>query len=149
MACGDRLKEILQEQGFRLTSQRLVIFEELAHSKDHRSAQEIYDEAQKRLPGLNLATVYRTLDSLHQAGLLDMMDSGSDQLRFSLHDKDRPHAHLICRHCGKTLELPVGALDQLTIAVRSRTNFQLDLNHLSFLGLCQKCAPEIEISHKV
>jgi Fe2+ or Zn2+ uptake regulation protein len=144
MTCGDDLKGKLSAEGFRLTPQRLVIFEELAHFKGHRSAQEVYEAASERLPGLNLATVYRTLDSLHQAGLVDLMESGTDQLRFSLRNPDRPHAHLICRCCGETLELPAEALEQLSNDIRRRKGFALDLDHLSFMGLCKCCTEKSE-----
>lgn len=140
MACGERLADGLRQAGFRVTPQRMVILEEVAHARDHQSAQEVFDVARRRLPGLNLATVYRTLDSLHQVGLIDLMDDGMGSMRFSWRDPDHDHAHLVCRACGETLELPAASLRSLARTIQRNTGFRADLVHQTFSGLCRECA---------
>lgn len=140
MACGVRMAGALRQAGFRITPQRQVILEVVAHGQDHQSAQQVYRTALRRLPGLNLATVYRTLDSLNRAGLVDLMDDTNGSLRFSLRDPHHPHAHLVCRECGETIELPATWLRRLTENLRRTTGFQADLEHQTFSGLCPACA---------
>jgi Fe2+ or Zn2+ uptake regulation protein len=130
----------LRQAGFRITPQRQVILEVVAHGSDHQSAQQVYRAAQRRLPGLNLATVYRTLESLNRAGLVDLLDDSRGSLRFSLRDARPPHAHLVCRACGATAELPVGGLSRLVNEIRRRTGFEPDLRHQTLGGLCAECA---------
>ncbi|MCJ7568855.1 MAG: transcriptional repressor, partial [Anaerolineales bacterium] len=78
MSCGKRLAEQLRERGYRVTAQRTIILETIAHMKAHNSAQQVYEGARQRLPGLNLATVYRTVESLHEAGLINMLLAGGE-----------------------------------------------------------------------
>jgi Fur family ferric uptake transcriptional regulator len=129
----------LRQAGFRITPQRQVILEVVAHGSDHQSAQQVYAAARRRLPGLNLATVYRTLDSLNRAGLVDLMDDTHGSLRFSLRDPRHQHAHLVCRQCGAMLELPVTGLARLAQDIHRRTGFKADLGHQTINGLCPTC----------
>jgi Fur family ferric uptake transcriptional regulator len=140
MACGARLTDALRQEGFRITPQRQVILEVVAHGDEHQSAQQVYQAAYRRLPGLNLATVYRTLDSLNRAGLVDLLDDTHGSLRFALRDPENQHAHLVCRLCGATRELPVAGLTRLAQDIRRRTGFEPDLGHHTFGGLCPGCA---------
>jgi Fur family ferric uptake transcriptional regulator len=140
MACGAQMTGALRQAGFRITPQRQVILEVVAHGSDHQSAQQVFKAARRRLPGLNLATVYRTLDSLNRAGLVDLMDDSRGSLRFSLRDPKHPHAHLVCRQCGKTLELPVNWVARLANDIHRQTGYRADLEHLTFSGRCPDCA---------
>jgi Fur family ferric uptake transcriptional regulator len=139
MSCGDRLSGELRLSGFRVTPQRGVILETIAHMKGHLSAQEVFESARLRLPGLNIATVYRTLETLHEAGLVDFMLSATDPVRFSLRDQDNPHDHLVCRRCHKVLELDHDLLTPLASGVARDQGFRLDTDHLTLTGICHAC----------
>jgi Fe2+ or Zn2+ uptake regulation protein len=130
----------LRAAGHRVTPQRLVILESVAHARDHTSAQQVFSEARGRLPGLNPATVYRTLQTLHAAGLVDLYTDGGQTLRFSLRDLEHPHAHLVCRSCGRELELDAELLTPLVKSVHRRTGFRLDAMHVTLAGLCSRCS---------
>jgi Fur family ferric uptake transcriptional regulator len=142
MSCGEALARDLRERGFRVTPQRGVILETIAHNRGHQSVQEVYAKARKSLPGLNIATVYRTLELLHRAGLVDLLSTGADIVRFSLHDPDHPHYHLICRNCDQVLELAPDLIDQLSDALRRDHGFSLDSSHLTLTGICRACQAE-------
>jgi len=140
MSCGQRLMSELRAAGHRVTPQRLMILESVAHARDHTSAHEVYAEARRRLPGLNPATVYRTLQTLHAAGLVDLHMDGGQTLRFSLRDPQHPHAHLVCGSCGRELELDPELLRPLARSIRRRTGFQLETTHLTLAGRCSRCS---------
>jgi len=123
-----------------------VILESVAHAGDHTSANEVYSQARRRLPGLNPATVYRTLQTLHAAGLVDLSTDGGQTLRFSLRDPEHPHSHLVCRSCGRELELDSETLAPLARAIRRRNGFRLETTHLTLGGLCARC---LRLSHRV
>ncbi|HEY4001967.1 MAG TPA: Fur family transcriptional regulator [Candidatus Xenobia bacterium] len=131
----------LRDSGLRLTPQRAVILEVVAGRGDHRhlTVQEVFLDARDRLPGLNAATVYRTLEALHDAGLVDMMAVGSDVVRFSLHDPRQRHGHLVCRGCGSVEQLDYARVHDLSQHVLTQHGFLLDAAHLTLSGLCQKC----------
>jgi Fur family ferric uptake transcriptional regulator len=140
MSCGERLIQVLRKRGFRVTSQRAVILEIIAHNGDHLSVQEVYLEAKERLPGLNLATVYRTLETLHEAGVIDLLNFGMTPARFSLRDPYNPHGHLVCRECGQISEIDTDLIARISGEVEQKVGFYVEPNHLTLSGLCDECA---------
>ena len=105
VSCTERLTREMRQRGLRLTPQRSVILEAVAHSPGHPSALDVFHLAQDRLPGLNLATVYRALEALQSAGLIDSIESGRRQTGFALRDGDHLHHHLVCSSCGGEWEV--------------------------------------------
>ncbi len=140
MSCGPRLVQELRQAGFRVTPQRGVILEAVSHNGGHQTAQQVFDQARRRLPGLNLATVYRALDTLHRAGLIDLLPNGSDLVRYGLHDPSHPHGHLICRSCDDIQEIGSDSVQRLAAALKRTSGFSLDVGHLTLVGLCDRCA---------
>jgi len=140
MSCGERLANALRGQGFRVTPQRAVILETIAHMDGHRTAQEVYHVAGGRLPGLNLATIYRTLETLHAASLVDLFDAGCGVTRFSLRDPEHRHGHLVCQSCGRTLTLDPTHAASMSRKINRETGFEIALDHLTLVGLCEDCS---------
>ena len=66
----------------RMTDQRRVILEELRATKSHPTADELYRDVRRRLPKISLGTVYRNLDILNKAGMINKLDFGSGQSRY-------------------------------------------------------------------
>ena len=139
MSCGRRLAEQLRERGYRVTAQRTIILETIAHMEDHISAQQVYEGARERLPGLNLATVYRTVESLQGAEMINMLSAGGEPMRFSLRDPEHPHSHLVCRECGSIFEVGAGEIEAFARRVEEETNFRIDSKHMTLEGLCPIC----------
>ena len=139
MSCGEALQEAMRQRGLRITPQRSVILETVSHLGGHPTVIEVYRRAVQRLPGLNAATVYRTLESLSDAGLVDGLDDGGPA-RFSLRDLDHPHHHLVCATCGSVVELDPEPLQGLASQIRRRTGFRLQADHLTLPGHCRDCA---------
>jgi Fur family ferric uptake transcriptional regulator len=136
------MASVLREKGLRATPQRTVILELLHEVEGHRhlTAQELFQRARDRLPGLNLATIYRTLEGLFEAGLVDRMVTGQDTARYSLRDPDHLHGHLHCRVCQHGPEIAPEDLNVLARVIHERYGFALDVNHLTLSGLCKDCS---------
>lgn len=145
MSCGDKLAEELRNKGFRVTPQRMVILETIAHIGGHLSVREVFADAQQRLPGLNVATVYRTLDSLHQAGMVDLFYTGANPSRFSIRDPEYPHGHLFCRRCEQILDIDPELIKSIAEQIGTDTGFFLDCNHLTLSGLCKMCNEQLRL----
>jgi len=139
MSCGEKLAKQLRAHGFRVTPQRRIILETIAHTGGHLSVQEVYLATRERLPGLNIATIYRTVDSLRKAGMIDVFSSENGPDRFSLRDAQNPHGHLVCRKCGRILEVDLDLLEQLADTVNLETQFVVDTHHLTLFGICRAC----------
>jgi Fur family ferric uptake transcriptional regulator len=135
------IPSMLREKGLRATPQRTIILE-LLHEvvgHQHQTAQELFQRAQERLPGLNLATIYRTLEGLFEAGLVDRMDAGQDNVRYSLRDPAHLHGHLRCRNCHQGPEIGPEDLTAIAHLIEERYGFVLDVNHLTLNGVCENC----------
>jgi Fur family ferric uptake transcriptional regulator len=131
-------KQTLQERGYRLTPQRIMVLDAL-HSVDrHISAEEIFAKVKAKYPYANISTVYRTLELLKELGLVTEIDLDDGRIRYHLAEKGHHH-HLVCSKCGSIIDLPESALLQLTRALASDYQFQADLRHLAIFGLCAKC----------
>ncbi len=141
MTCHKPLLDELQRRGIRLTAQRALILEDLCHHAGHRSAEEVYQGVADRLPGLNRATVYRTLEMLHAAGVIATCASPGGVTGFELvRSAGEQHHHLQCRRCGAEYALDRAPVDQLKAEIAARFGFQADLDHLVVTGLCAACA---------
>lgn len=140
MACGERLAQELREKGYRVTAQRTILLETIAHMGGHLNIQDVYQEARERLPGLNVATVYRTVESLRDAGLIDWYAPGSEPMQFALRDGENPHGHLVCECCGTVSTLDLDLAEGFAATVAETSGFQIDTSHLTLSGLCGQCA---------
>lgn len=138
---SDSLADHLRDKGLRLTPQRAVIYEILRHVKGHGhlTAQEIFDRARGRLPGLNVATVYRTLEMLHEAGLVDIMERPGSEVRFALRDPANRHCHLVCRSCQRVFDIELDEVERLALRIHSESGFRMDVDHLTLSGRCKRC----------
>lgn len=139
MSCGERLAEKMRAGGYRVTAQRTIILETIAHMDGHLTAQQVYERAADRLPGLNLATVYRAVETLHEAGLVDLLDAQSEPMRFALRDPQNPHGHMVCTTCGRVTDLDAQLIEQVAQTVASETDFHVHRHHLTLQGTCPGC----------
>ena len=141
MSCHEPRLASLREHGIRLTAQRATILEDLYHHSGHRTAEEIYRHVRPRLPGLNRATVYRTLELLHGAEVVTASIGSDGITEFELvREEGEQHHHLHCRRCGAQQTLPVEPVEALKAEIQRRTGFKADLDHLLIAGLCVNCA---------
>lgn len=143
MSCHKPFLASLQQQGFRLTAQRALILEDLFHTPGHRTAEDIFGHVSERLPGLNRATVYRTLELLREAGVVATFPGPEGVTEFErVRAAGDLHHHLVCRCCGAQVALDAEPVEQLKSAIRERIGFHADLDHIVITGLCVRCAEE-------
>jgi Fur family transcriptional regulator, ferric uptake regulator len=126
--------------GHRSTRQRAAVARLLGQIEDFRSAQEIHEELRRRGETIGLTTVYRTLQTLADAGEIDVLrtDTGeSAYRRCSTHH----HHHLVCRHCGRTVEVEGPAVERWAERVAADHGFH-DVSHtVEIMGSCADCSP--------
>ena len=134
MSCS----KILQEKGYRLTPQRIMILEALHNASQHISAEEIYGIVRAKYPYANISTIYRTLELLKELGLVTEIDLDDGRIRYHLTEKGHHH-HLICNQCGAIIDLPEQILVPLEEVLLNDYKFKADLKHLAVFGLCDKC----------
>ncbi len=130
--------DTLRSRGFRITPQREIIIEAIAHGGQHINAEEVYSRIQERIRSVNIATVYRTLDLLVEQGLASKIDLGEGRVFYAT-NQHGPHIHLVCRQCGKVTDADQDLLEGLNQRLQSEYHFAADLQHISVLGLCRDC----------
>jgi Fur family transcriptional regulator, ferric uptake regulator len=137
MTCGTEYAPQLRSRGFRVTAQRMAVLHVLHHSPARLSPNEVYRRARMDLPGLTETTVYRTLDFLSQNGLVWPIRMEKGHLVYELAGKQ--HHHLICRECGREMELDYALLTGLYSTVEAASGYKLTDDHLTLFGICPEC----------
>jgi len=98
MVQDEAFAEVCRRHGMKVTPQRVEIYRELAASKEHLDAEEVYRRVRRRLPNVSLDTVYRTLNRLEEEGVIGRMEGPGGVMRF---DPDTgQHHHWMCVRCG-------------------------------------------------
>jgi len=136
---SDPVSRAFREHGLRRTPQRLAIARAVAANDRHPTVQDVHTMVRGDFPTMSLATVYNTLRSLVNAGVIaDLPFAGG--ARF---DSDpSPHINLVCSDCGSIVDAheydPM--LTRLTRSVSSRPDFRVDGHRFDFYGRCASCA---------
>ncbi|MBB6629383.1 transcriptional repressor [Nocardioides sp. KIGAM211] len=122
----------------RPTRQRIAVADALSSFADFRSAQEIHDLLGRRGETVGLATVYRTLQRLAEAGEVDMLRTEDGEAIYR-RCSDTHHHHLVCRACGATVEVEGPTVERWTRAIAGEHGFS-DVSHtLEIFGTCPAC----------
>ena len=132
------LIEELRKRGHRLTPQREMIVEAIAHAGHHVTAEEVFERVQARTSAVNVATVYRTLDLLVDLGLVSRADLGGEKVCYASVNHG-PHCHLVCKQCGCIIEADHDLIAPLERQLSEEYGFSADLHHLAISGLCAGC----------
>ncbi|WP_159809900.1 Fur family transcriptional regulator [Cellulomonas citrea] len=127
--------------GQRTTRQRTAITSLLDDLDDFRSAQQVHVLLREKGQDIGLATVYRTLGAMASAGELDTLRTESGESLFRRCERpDRHHHHLVCRTCGRTVEVQGPNLETMVRAIGAEHGF-VDIEHtLELFGTCANCA---------
>jgi Fur family ferric uptake transcriptional regulator len=126
------------DTGLRPTRQRLAVASALAATEGFHSAQEIHDLLGRRGESVGLATVYRTLQRLAEAGEVDMMRTEDGEAIYR-RCSDSHHHHLVCRSCGRTVEVEGPAVERWTDAIAAQHGFAAVSHTLEIFGTCRDC----------
>jgi Fur family ferric uptake transcriptional regulator len=129
--------EELRARGYRVTPQRQLVLEAVA-KLEHASPEEIWADVQQTASGVNISTIYRTLELLEQLGLVTHTHLGHGAPRYHM-AAEADHVHLVCSTCGRITQVPPDAVDALVTALDENNDFQTDLGHLTVYGRCAMC----------
>jgi Fur family transcriptional regulator, ferric uptake regulator len=117
----------------------LQLLKQLQHEV---SAQDIYVELRNRSQGVGLATVYRALETLKLAGVVQVRTLASGESLYSSLQEDRHH--LTCLHCQDSIPIAECPVHQLETELQSTHHFQVFYHTLEFFGMCSNCASHQE-----
>ena len=131
------LTQELRAKGYRLTPQRQFVLQAVA-ALDHATPEAICEEVRRTARGVNLSTVYRTLELLEELGLVTHTHLGHGAQIY--HTADQPaHLHLVCRGCGRIVEAEDAVAEPLVERLLADYGFTTDVRHLAVFGHCADC----------
>jgi Fur family transcriptional regulator, ferric uptake regulator len=134
---GSDLHEELRARGFRLTPQRQLVLEAV-EELGHATPEKILTVVRQKARGINMSTIYRTLELLEELQLVSHAHLGDRAPTY--HAISTPdHAHLVCRTCGRVIEVAASEIEPLSEALRGRHGFAIDVRHLAIFGTCTNC----------
>ena len=122
---------------FIMTEQRRVILDGVQRLESHPTADELYQSVRKRLPSISLGTVYRNLEVLSEAGMIQKLEISGSQKRFD--GKTENHYHVRCLKCGRVDDIRTGPVVDLDKVAKSVHGYVIVSHRLEFVGICPRC----------
>jgi Fur family peroxide stress response transcriptional regulator len=135
-----RLESFMQrcrDEGLKLTHQRIEIYRELVSTEDHPDAETVFEGVRERLPSISRDTVYRTLSTFEETGLVRRLDFSWGRGRFD--GNPDAHHHFICANCGLVRDFTSRAFDALSPPSQVRTWGEVTGMQVQLRGICSEC----------
>ena len=127
----------MTEKKIRYSQQREDIYNYMLSTKEHPSAEMVYEALKADHPHLSLGTVYRNLNLLAELGKVRRVATVQNTDRFDAVCED--HAHFICECCGKVDDVFFEADESLNEKAASHCNGKIQSHHVYFYGTCNEC----------
>ena len=127
----------LRAKGYRLTPQRQLVLEAVGEL-GHATPEEIAVAVRRTASGVNISTVYRTLELLEELGLVQHTHLGHGAPTYSV-ASDHDHVHLVCRDCGAIDEADSSIVDDVVRRLSAERGFSVDVGHFAVFGRCRAC----------
>ena len=121
-----------------LTKQRQAVLRVIGESDGHLTANEVFEDARRILPGISFATVYNSLRYLKQERLIGEVRFGTDAARFDR--KLTRHDHALCNKCGKLVDLELSIPGTLIEEASALSKFKAESIELTLRGVCPECS---------
>ena len=133
------LVQHLHERGRKMTRQRLAIAERFLEAEGHLSAEELYSVLAQSESRAGLATVYRTLKTLVEAGLAEERYFPDGTVRYETAFGEPRHDHLACIACGRIMEMENPYIEALYALAAERHGLVASGHRLVITGVCADC----------
>lgn len=122
---------------FKRSRQREAILRVLRATKEHPTADWVFNEVRKEIPNISLGTVYRNLRLLCQSGEVLELDMCGTLSRFDARTDN--HYHFRCLSCDRVFDLDEPVIEDLDRKIARKTGFDVKCHRLEFRGLCVDC----------
>lgn len=129
--------EQLRARGYRVTPQRQLVLEAVK-ACEHATPEEICTRVRETARGVNISTVYRTLELLEELGMVTHSHLGHGAPTYHL-TAEADHVHLVCRGCGEISEVSPDLVENFVTNLDQKLGFLTDVHHLTVFGRCRNC----------
>lgn len=127
-----------ESESLGITKQRQAVLQVIRESEEHLTANDVFENARRILPGISFATVYNSLRYLKNEGLIGEVQFGTDAKRYDR--KLTRHDHAICNNCQKLVDLELPFPDGLLEEASDLSKFKAESIELILRGLCPECS---------
>ncbi|HEY7226265.1 MAG TPA: Fur family transcriptional regulator [Micromonosporaceae bacterium] len=134
------LAATLRARGLRLTAQRQLVLEAV-YRLGHATPDQVHAEVSRTASGVNITTVYRTLELLEKLGLVTHAHLSHGAPTYHGVSEEQ-HVHLVCRACGGVDDVSADVLDTLAQALEKQKAFLVDVGHVALFGVCAECGKD-------
>ena len=133
----------LHEKGYKVTPQRLAVFEFINSREDHPTADQIHKEMKKKYPTMSLATVYQALHLLTEMGLVQELGFNDKSSRYD--PNIMPHLNIVCLKCGKIYDYKAESVKEMWSKIVAGLRFKPVGQRLDVYRYCDECSKEKEM----
>ena len=137
VALSSSLAAELRSRGLRLTAQRQLVLEAV-YALGHATPDQVHSAVASTAAGVNITTVYRTLELLEELGLITHAHLSHGAPTYHGVSENQ-HVHLVCRDCGEVAEAPSQLLASLADQLKTDRGFRVDVGHVALFGRCAQC----------
>jgi Fur family ferric uptake transcriptional regulator len=135
----DIFTEYIRSKGMLNSRQREQILDVFLKTEKHATINDLYDLVKREHPKIGLATVYRTMEIIREAGLARKVDFEDNTKRYEHKYKHQHHHHLVCLKCGKVIEITSGKLEKIQQELAKKHNFTITKDTMELFGICKNC----------
>ena len=130
---------LLRAHHLRVTAPRLAVLGVLAELPAHVTVEQVAERARARIGALSTQAVYDIMGALHRAGIVRRIAPAGSPALFETRVGDNHH-HLVCRNCGKTVDVDCVTGEAPCLAPASGSGYEIDETEVTFWGRCPDCA---------
>jgi len=131
--------QYLRKNGMLYSKQREQILDIFLKTEKHPTINDLCYLVKKKDPKIGLATVYRTMRVICDAGLAREVDFGDGIGRFEHEYRHQHHHHLVCLKCGKIIEITSGKIEEIQRQLAKKHGFTIARNTMKIFGVCKAC----------
>ena len=135
----EKFRTYLREHQLKVTKEREIILNEVLLRNDHFDADELAADLRTKGLKVSRATVYRTLDILHEIGAVETATLGHKHQHYENMVGRHHHDHLVCTECNKVVEFMHKDIERLQEEVAEQNGFVLTKHTLQLFGVCSDC----------
>jgi Fur family ferric uptake transcriptional regulator len=146
---AEKIYAVFDQECQRNTRPRRVIADrlvELAQSSSDFSTDDLWQELRQKEPRLGRATVYRSIEMLFNAGLLDRIEFADGTHRYRICGSSEHHHHLTCTFCHQVVNVDVCIPAELFARISEKTNFSIEGHSITLFGRCANCRTRQTVS---
>jgi len=131
-------RNLTKAEPWLVTTQRKLLLNVLQEAGTHIDAKELYRRANEQDPRISIATVYRSLQLFREMGLVDERRLGQVRCCYEI-KRSGEHHHLVCRGCGRIIDVESPLIQQLVMQVQRENKFHVTRAELCLEGYCEEC----------